>query len=217
MTDRIYVACLASYNNGVLHGAWIDATSDADAMQEQVDTMLRASRFPNITVDHQEHYPITCSTLARHNAGHAYYIRGTWYEDIPSAEEFAIHDHEGAALEDIGEYSSLETVAKLIEVAELAEDELGGDGEEIVAAYWDNFGGVDETLDASEIVERAREAYAGSFDSWADWAEQYADDTGLLESVPENLRYYFDFEAYGRDARCNGDLFENDGHWFYNH
>jgi antirestriction protein len=23
---RIYVACLAAYNNGNLHGAWIDAT-----------------------------------------------------------------------------------------------------------------------------------------------------------------------------------------------
>ena len=22
---RIYVACLAAYNNGILHGAWIDA------------------------------------------------------------------------------------------------------------------------------------------------------------------------------------------------
>ena len=23
---RIYVACLAAYNNGILHGAWIEAT-----------------------------------------------------------------------------------------------------------------------------------------------------------------------------------------------
>lgn len=29
--NRIYVACLASYNNGVLHGKWIDATADARA------------------------------------------------------------------------------------------------------------------------------------------------------------------------------------------
>ncbi|MEH6810874.1 MAG: antirestriction protein ArdA, partial [Hyphomonas oceanitis] len=26
-TQRIYVACLAAYNNGHLHGAWIEATS----------------------------------------------------------------------------------------------------------------------------------------------------------------------------------------------
>lgn len=29
-TPRIYVACLASYNNGVLHGRWIDANQSAD-------------------------------------------------------------------------------------------------------------------------------------------------------------------------------------------
>ena len=28
---RIYVACLAAYNNGYLHGVWIDADQDADA------------------------------------------------------------------------------------------------------------------------------------------------------------------------------------------
>ena len=27
---RIYVADLAAYNNGKLHGVWIDATSDLD-------------------------------------------------------------------------------------------------------------------------------------------------------------------------------------------
>lgn len=40
---KIYVACLAAYNSGRLHGAWIDATSDTEAMQEAVDAMLAAS------------------------------------------------------------------------------------------------------------------------------------------------------------------------------
>lgn len=44
---RIYAACLASYNNGVLHGRWIDASSDVDEMQEEVNAMLRESRFPS--------------------------------------------------------------------------------------------------------------------------------------------------------------------------
>lgn len=43
---RIYVACLASYNAGTLHGRWIDASSDADAMQGEIDAMLKASREP---------------------------------------------------------------------------------------------------------------------------------------------------------------------------
>lgn len=40
---RFYAACLASYNAGILHGAWIDATRDEDEMSEQVQAMLEAS------------------------------------------------------------------------------------------------------------------------------------------------------------------------------
>lgn len=40
---RIYVACLAAYNNGVLHGAWIDAAQDADAICAEITDMLEAS------------------------------------------------------------------------------------------------------------------------------------------------------------------------------
>jgi len=42
-TIRIYVACLAAYNNGVLHGAWIDAQQDADALQWAIWDMLKTS------------------------------------------------------------------------------------------------------------------------------------------------------------------------------
>ena len=44
---RIYVACLASYNAGELHGVWIDATQDADDIQAEVDVMLKASPEPH--------------------------------------------------------------------------------------------------------------------------------------------------------------------------
>lgn len=40
---RIYVACLASYNNGILHGAWIDACQDESDIWEEVKAMLAAS------------------------------------------------------------------------------------------------------------------------------------------------------------------------------
>lgn len=41
---RIYAACLASYNNGVLHGAWIDVDGkDADDIQQEINLMLKAS------------------------------------------------------------------------------------------------------------------------------------------------------------------------------
>ncbi|WP_159953195.1 antirestriction protein ArdA [Rhizobium sp. 18065] len=40
---RFYAACLASYNNGRLHGRWIDATSDVEEMQEEITAMLKVS------------------------------------------------------------------------------------------------------------------------------------------------------------------------------
>lgn len=46
MTPRIYVACLASYNAGRLHGAWIDADQDPEAIHEGIDTMLSESPIP---------------------------------------------------------------------------------------------------------------------------------------------------------------------------
>lgn len=40
---RIYVADLAAYNNGKLHGVWIDATQDMDDIQDQINDMLKNS------------------------------------------------------------------------------------------------------------------------------------------------------------------------------
>lgn len=40
---RIYVACLAAYNNGILHGAWIDATQEAWAIYDGIRAILDSS------------------------------------------------------------------------------------------------------------------------------------------------------------------------------
>ena len=35
-------------------------------------------------------------------------------------------------------------------------------------------------------------------------------DTGLLDGIPQNLRYYFDYEAYARDCKLGGDIYTLD-------
>ncbi len=40
---HIYVACLAAYNAGCLHGRWIDASQDAEDIWAEVNAMLAAS------------------------------------------------------------------------------------------------------------------------------------------------------------------------------
>ncbi len=43
---RIYVASLADYNSGILHGRWIDAAQDVEVIWEEVRAMLAKSTLP---------------------------------------------------------------------------------------------------------------------------------------------------------------------------
>ena len=42
-SPRIYAACLAAYNSGFLHGAWIDADQDAGQIRDEIAAMLARS------------------------------------------------------------------------------------------------------------------------------------------------------------------------------
>jgi len=44
---RIYVASLADYNAGKLHGVWVDACEDPEEIDERVSSMLEASTEPD--------------------------------------------------------------------------------------------------------------------------------------------------------------------------
>lgn len=59
------------------------------------------------------------------------------------------------------------------------------------------------------------ETYCGKHDSERDYTEQLIDDTGMLSEMPENLRGYFDYEAYSRDLFIS-DYHFADGHVFRN-
>ena len=45
VTPKIYVACLASYNNGILHGQWIDVNKDVEAVRDEIQDMLGISHM----------------------------------------------------------------------------------------------------------------------------------------------------------------------------
>ncbi len=45
-SPKIYVACLAAYNNGILHGKWIEAAQDADDIHAEIQEMLTNSPIP---------------------------------------------------------------------------------------------------------------------------------------------------------------------------
>lgn len=47
LRPQIYVACLAAYNNGHLHGAWIDAAQDLEDVYLEIREMLTNSPEPD--------------------------------------------------------------------------------------------------------------------------------------------------------------------------
>lgn len=102
---RIYVADLAAYNSGCLHGVWIDATQDVDDIQEQINAMLAASPVPDA-----EEYAI------HDYEGFDSYRLGE-YEGITAAHEIACFIEEfpefGGAL--LAHFSSIEEARKAAE------------------------------------------------------------------------------------------------------
>lgn len=141
------------------------------------------------------------------------YLRGVWVslpleedeleELYGMAEELAIHDYECDFMK-ISEYENIRELNELAErMEEFNETEL-----EVFKAYMD---GVSEDVEeAIEAVENQDYMFYNDCDDMSDVAEQYCEETDLLSSIPESLRYYFDFEAYGRDMEINGNFIFTD-------
>jgi antirestriction protein len=194
---QIYIACLASYNNGTLHGKWIDATSDVDEMQEDVDTLLRSSKYPNVMVECP-----ACGGVCRVGAcstckGSGVCRLGTCSTckssgEVPSAEEFAIHDFDG--IPNLGEYCGLQAVADYVEFVE-AHDSFEAD--EIKAVLDDCCGDLDLAR------ERLEDGYCGTFARFQDFADEYVDDCILPDVENETAQRYFDYDSFARDLEID--------------
>lgn len=185
---RIYVSSLSDYNAGLLLGRWIDLDgATLDEVRDEIAEMLRGSKHPNITVP----CPLSEDTLGFDHEPHGADCRichGSG--EVPSAEEWSIHDYDDCP--DMGENPSLDDLLKQVELRE----EHGDAWEayvDCVGAYYANESGFEE-------------ARAGEADSELEWCEQYLDDAGTLDAIPENLRSYFDTERYLRDMKLGGDV-----------
>ncbi|MBL4574552.1 MAG: antirestriction protein ArdA [Opitutaceae bacterium] len=78
------------------------------------------------------------------------------------------------------------------------------EGENLIKAIYlaeycaENTSDILDNLDTVALFEGTSEEYA----------QEYINDCGLLSELPENLRYYFDVEAFGRDMVLGGDITE---------
>ena len=74
--------------------------------------------------------------------------------------------------------------------------------------YYDNTMDIE---DIENILDNNTNIYYNCYDM-EDVAMQYMEETGLLDSLDDNLKEYFDFEAYGRDMEIEGNfVFTKDG------
>ena len=150
---RIYVADLAAYNAGRLHGKWIDLEGlDADDVYRIINEEILAT------------------------------------SPVPLAEEFAIHDYEGFGDFRVHEYESIPTV---VAVAELMEEH----GEGPVGAFL-GYHGTYYTDDLEKAKEDFEESYQGQWESEEKFADNFLENAGLWDEIPEWAQPYFDVERY---------------------
>ena len=159
------------------------------------------------TEDNTPQIYVAC--LSSYNAGQ---LHGSWIEPatdkaellgqidkvlktspMPDAEEWAIHDYND--FPNLGEYPGLDNIIKVQE----AIDEHEAD---IVKGFLSNW--------SLEDLDHIGDAYYGKYDSFTEFAQQYAEDT--IEGLSANdstLARYFDWEAFERDL--GHDYHEADG------
>jgi len=145
---RIYVACLAAYTAGYLHGQWIRAAQSVDEIYQEVHQMLAKSPIPN-------------------------------------AEEWAIHATDGFEPSSISEYACLQEVQEKAVFIQ----EHGELGAMLLGYHYDK---------VEEAIEALQDHYHGEHKSERDFAI-YLFDEIYLESFPEHLRNYIDYDAFCRD------------------
>lgn len=159
------------------------------------------------------------TNLGKYNEGELIFARlvlPATSEDIQAAyDEIGVAD--GTMYEEAF-ISDYETDINGLEISEYASiDDLNDLAEELerLDRYeLEAFGAMlDAGLDTDEALQKVKDyeyrMYDGCY-SMTDVAEMYCEETGVLDKMPDDLRMYFDFEAFGRDMDINGHFIETD-------
>ena len=121
-------------------------------------------------------------------------------------EEFFFSDWECEIPFDFGEYESISDVndiAERVEALETYEQDV------LKVILEEHTSDVDEAL---RLVEGGNYVI-WSGESMADVAATIAEECGYLNSIPEHLQYYIDYEKWGRDLKIEGTFLEGDGYF----
>lgn len=159
---------------------------------------------------------IYVGTYAKYNEGS---IKGAWLdlEDYSDKEDFleaaaALHSDES---DPELMFQDMEGIPEgMASESHISDDvwewlKLDEQDREVVRAYRECIDGSENDFDS--IMDK----FQGTADSERDYAEQYCEDSGTLDSMPDNLKGYFDYDAFARDlfmsdlsgCRHDGDLY----------
>lgn len=104
----------------------------------------------------------------------------------------------------IGEYEDILQLNEIAEeIEEMREDELIA-----FQAYLEQY--ANNMEQALEEVRQGNYRIYYDCDNMEDVAYQVVNDCGLLDGVPEEVKIYFDYEAYGRDMEIEGTFIQID-------
>ena len=102
--------------------------------------------------------------------------------------------------------SEYDDILQLNEIAEEI-DNLSDDEVIALQAYLEQYNDIEQAL---EEVRQGNYTIYYDCDDMSDVAYQVVNDCGLLDGVPEEVKIYFDYEAYGRDMEINGTFIQID-------
>jgi antirestriction protein len=83
--------------------------------------------------------------------------------------------------------------------------DLDEDDREMLEAYQNSIDGQATVHD----IDKIRDCYHGKWDSELDYTHEYLESTGYLSEIPENLQYYFNYEAFCEDLFMELTFHEN--------
>jgi len=205
---RIYVACLASYNAGHLHGAWMEVEPDEMTITCHA-CEAEATGLCDRSHDKERGLVPACERHVSHELAGASLEGGRALRariqmevlstsPVEGAESFAIHDTEGWHGLHVGEYDAPDDV--------VAKARLVVEHGALGVAVAKHLGADHDPDLLHQVWAWMEEQYEGAFDSPQDWAGTWLEETGQLDEVPKALRPYVDFERLARDAELGGDV-----------
>lgn len=191
---RVWIGCLACYNNGDLTGKWYAATDAADITTERLHEDVGVFS-PSDDADMPDAFrwvpPGKAPTVI-------------FDADYGTHEELWVMDHDGFGGLLVGECSPMEAaqIAELVTDADLSDTEL-----EALSHFRANYG----SEITEELIDEFRDKYCGFWDSEQDYAQNLADDLGAVNENATWPNNYIDWERATRDLFLDGN-WSADGH-----